>query len=330
MLFNITYFSILSLIVRYLSTYVMEKYALRWKNFQSNVINSFRNVRADADFSDVTLVGDDRAPVPAHKLVLASSSDYFKNILKQKQESNAQLILCLEGVTFGDLNDMLDYIYNGEVQIHEQSIDNFLRVAERFKLEGLMKAVDISDLNTTQNVNEKLHRKENENFVLHTSLDNKPEENLAEKDDSISFGSSNENSESIIESKETITPTPYGKAKHKTGWAKLGEDIEFCSESFESIEALDKTIKTLFVNIKEEDGKPTFYFQCELCSKRSLNIAHMKHHVETHMEGDHFNCKICGEKKKTREAIRAHLDRRHNRDKKLIKKAQFLFEREQI
>ena len=123
----------------------MEKYALRWKNFQSNVINSFRNVRADEDFSDVTLVGDDRAPVSAHKLVLASSSDYFKNILKHKQGSNAQLILCLEGVTFGDLNDMLDYIYNGEVQIHEQSLDNFLRVAERFKLEGLMKAVDISD-----------------------------------------------------------------------------------------------------------------------------------------------------------------------------------------
>ena len=156
----------------------MEKYALRWKNFQSNVINSFRNVRVDEHFSDVTLVGDDRALVPAHKLVLASSSDYFKNILKLKQGSNAQLILCLEGVTFADLNNVLDYIYNGEVQIHEQALDNFLRVAERFKLEGLMKVVD-SDLNTTQN-EVKFHPKEN--FVLHTSLDTKPEENLTEKD----------------------------------------------------------------------------------------------------------------------------------------------------
>ena len=139
-----------------------------------------------------------------------------------------------------------------------------------------------------------------------------------------------ESIESKIESKETIIPTPYGKGKHRKGWAKLGEDIEFCSENFESIEELDETIKTLFVNIKEEDGKPTFYFRCELCPKRSLNIAHMKHHVETHMEGDHFKCKICGEKKKTRESIRSHSDRRHMKDKKMIRKAQFLFEREQI
>ena len=55
----------------------------------------------------------------------------------------------------------------------------------------------------------------------------------------------------------------------------------------------------------------------------------MKHHVETHMEGDNFQCKICGEKKKTRESIRSHSDRRHMKDKKMIRKTQFLFEREQ-
>ena len=33
---------------------------------------------------------------------------------------------------------MLDYMYNGEVKIYQDDIDNFLKVAQRFKLEGLM------------------------------------------------------------------------------------------------------------------------------------------------------------------------------------------------
>ena len=79
----------------------MEKYHLRWKSFVNNVTNTFSNLRTDSDFCDVTLVGDDRALVAAHKLVLSSSSDYFKRILRQKQGINGQLVLCLEGVTFG-------------------------------------------------------------------------------------------------------------------------------------------------------------------------------------------------------------------------------------
>ena len=82
----------------------MEKYHLIWKSFVNNVTNTFSNFRTDNDFCDVTLVGDDRALVAAHKLVLSSSSDYFKRILRQKQGINGQLVLCLEGVTFSEIN----------------------------------------------------------------------------------------------------------------------------------------------------------------------------------------------------------------------------------
>ena len=47
-------------------------------------------------------------------------------------------MLCLEGVTSQELNNVLDYIYNGEIQIYQDNLDRFLDVAQRFKLEGLI------------------------------------------------------------------------------------------------------------------------------------------------------------------------------------------------
>ena len=47
-------------------------------------------------------------------------------------------MICLEGVTDADLNRVLDYIYNGEVQLYQEDLDRFLVIAQRFKLEGMI------------------------------------------------------------------------------------------------------------------------------------------------------------------------------------------------
>ena len=44
----------------------------------------------------------------------------------------------MEGVSSADLNNVLDYIYNGEVEIYQEHLDRFLNLAERFKIEGLL------------------------------------------------------------------------------------------------------------------------------------------------------------------------------------------------
>ena len=47
-------------------------------------------------------------------------------------------MICLEGLNQNDLNNVLDYIYYGEIQIYQHDLDRFLGIAERLKLEGLM------------------------------------------------------------------------------------------------------------------------------------------------------------------------------------------------
>ena len=115
---------------------MLEKYCLKWNDFNSNVSKSFSKLRNENEFFDVALVSDDQKLISAHKVVLSASSEYFKNILKQQKHPNP--LLCLEGISSTELNDILDYIYHGEVNVNQEDLDRFLKIANRLKLEGLM------------------------------------------------------------------------------------------------------------------------------------------------------------------------------------------------
>ena len=60
-----------------------ENFFLKWNDFQANLTKKLSIFKADDDFYDVTLVSDDQKQLSAHKIVLSSCSEYFKNVLKQ-------------------------------------------------------------------------------------------------------------------------------------------------------------------------------------------------------------------------------------------------------
>ena len=112
---------------------------MKWNDFPSNVQKSFQNLRKEEDFFDITLVGDDFKHVTAHKLVLSSSSEYFKMVFSNnKKYFQSHALICLEGLNQSDLNNVLDYVYHGELQIYQHDLDRFLGIAKRLKLEGLI------------------------------------------------------------------------------------------------------------------------------------------------------------------------------------------------
>ena len=113
-----------------------EKFSLKWNDFQSVVSQSFSVLRQEADFYDVTLVSDDHTQISAHKLVLSASSDFFKSVLRKNPHSHP--LLYLSGVDSTSLGFVMDYIYQGEVQIYQNQLDNFMEVAQKLEIEGLL------------------------------------------------------------------------------------------------------------------------------------------------------------------------------------------------
>ena len=113
---------------------------IKWDNFSTNASRSYELLRREEDFFDVTLVSDDGEHWSAHKLVLASSSTFFKNIFKLHSKSHP--LLYLSGVHSSELEKVLDYIYQGEVNVREENVKVFLQIAQKLRLEGLNDALD--------------------------------------------------------------------------------------------------------------------------------------------------------------------------------------------
>ena len=114
-----------------------EKFFLKWNDFHSNISQSFSMLRKEDYLYDVTLTGDDHKHVRAHKLVLSAASEYFSNIFRQNSD-NSNIIICFDGVNVVDIENALNYMYNGEIQIYQDDLDRFLSVAQKLKLKGLL------------------------------------------------------------------------------------------------------------------------------------------------------------------------------------------------
>ena len=114
-----------------------DKFCLRWNSYESNISSSFRELREDSEFFDVTLCCDNGIDiVQAHKVILAACSPFFHDILShQKNQQNP--LFYLKGICLKDLQIAIKFMYQGEVNIARESLNNFLEVAEDLEIKGL-------------------------------------------------------------------------------------------------------------------------------------------------------------------------------------------------
>ena len=103
---------------------IMEKFCLKWNDFQLNASSTFYKLRKDKYFIDVTLVSEEGDHLSAHKAILSTSSDFFQEILTKANHTNP--LLFLSGFNFKVLTAVLDFIYNGKVNLYQEEVDMFL------------------------------------------------------------------------------------------------------------------------------------------------------------------------------------------------------------
>ena len=112
-----------------------EKLCLKWNDFQANYSESLRDLRGDQEFSDVTLACDGDVQIEAHKIILSASSPFFRSILKKNKHPHP--LIFLKGLRNALLVSILDFIYDGEVNISHEDLNEFLAAAEDLKVKGL-------------------------------------------------------------------------------------------------------------------------------------------------------------------------------------------------
>ena len=112
----------------------LEKFCLRWNDFETNVSQAFRELREEKDFFDVTLACEDEQ-LSAHKVILSACSPFFRNILRKNPHQHP--LLYLKGVKHQEMLAVLNFMYMGEVNVAQEDLNSFLAVAEELRVKGL-------------------------------------------------------------------------------------------------------------------------------------------------------------------------------------------------
>ena len=71
----------------------------------------------------------------AHKFVLSTCSDYFKQMFTKNPSKHP--IVFMKDVTSRDLEALLDFMYNGEVNVPQSSLGSLIKTAEGLQIKGL-------------------------------------------------------------------------------------------------------------------------------------------------------------------------------------------------
>ena len=155
-----------------------EKLCLQWNDFQKNITSSFRELREDREFTDVTLACEDGSQIEAHKVVLASSSPFFMELLKKNRHQHP--LLYMRGLRSENLLAMVDFLYHGEANVCQENLDSFLALAEELKLKGLSGKTEREiepEMPTVQNPKAKLKQENSEKSQTQHSQSNFKEAN---------------------------------------------------------------------------------------------------------------------------------------------------------
>nr|XP_031827832.1 protein abrupt isoform X6 [Nomia melanderi] len=111
-----------------------QQYSLRWNDFHSSILSSFRHLRDEEDFVDVTLACDSSS-FTAHKVVLSACSPYFRRLLKANPCQHP--IVILRDVASSDMESLLRFMYHGEVHVGQEQLAAFLKTAQMLQVRGL-------------------------------------------------------------------------------------------------------------------------------------------------------------------------------------------------
>ncbi|ODM99307.1 Longitudinals lacking protein-like [Orchesella cincta] len=111
-----------------------QQFSLRWNNYSQHIVTALEELRVDDELTDVTLSCEGQR-VKAHKLLLSACSVFFKDTFKENPCKHP--IIILKGVSFADLQAVIQFMYNGQVNVTQERLPSFLQTAEILQIKGL-------------------------------------------------------------------------------------------------------------------------------------------------------------------------------------------------
>lgn len=106
---------------------------LNWNNHAS-ILNEFKSFLLTEEMVDVTLSCDGKF-LKAHKVVLSACSPLFRSLLSENPCKHP--IVILQDLRYNELKAVIDFMYNGEINVSEEHLAPLIKAAETLKVKVL-------------------------------------------------------------------------------------------------------------------------------------------------------------------------------------------------
>ncbi|XP_043225955.1 protein bric-a-brac 2-like isoform X4 [Amphibalanus amphitrite] len=111
-----------------------QKFCLKWDHFRTSVTSVFNHLRRDGELVDITLCCEGQR-VKAHRMMLSACSPYFRELLKENPCQHP--VFFLKDTSAEDLRAVIEFVYNGEVNVAQGQLASFIKTAEMLQIRGL-------------------------------------------------------------------------------------------------------------------------------------------------------------------------------------------------
>ena len=257
-----------------------DKVSLKWHDFKNNSTRLLESLRKDTNFTDVTLVTEDGQCVDGHKVLLASSSKFFQNLLKTKQHSHP--LIFMRGVKHSDLDSILDFVYLGEAFVEKVKVNHFLELADELGIKGLSRDFQIGQKETISKMQSDISGEQK-------GITHKFKGEIAYKDQE---GIRNLNNIEI--NFHQIDEEP-------------ADDESYISVILDD---LDKRVKSL-IRPGQSTNKGKKTKTCKECGKEGAHQT-IKDHIESkHIKGTSLPCIMCSKTFGSRATLKQHIYNAH-------------------
>merc|ERR1711936_1076410 len=259
------------------------------------------SLREEKDFFDVTLACEDEEQVSAHKVILSACSPFFRNILKKNPHQHP--LLYLKGVKYRELQNILTFIYLGEVSVSQDELNTFLSIAEELHVKGLTQGAGESA--KSQNQTRNIPVKRSGAGQIPWGEPSKRAKHMLEEDEI----------EEVMRVKSEPKETMLMPQHHTDTTPEILEDLQdYDYEGYddgtnitESTNAFDTTMdkECLDSQIEQHMTKTGADWHCLTCGWQTSNRSRLWEHVEaTHVHTTGYSCQICDKFCATKNALK--------------------------
>ena len=259
-----------------------EKFCLNWNDFQENVTTSIKDFRGD--FCDITLVSEGHKKIEAHRVILAASSNFFRDIFRQNPHPNPMLFM--RGIQDDQLSAVVDFMYHGQTNVAQDDLAGFLQLAAELQLKGLSGAeLDPDVYKDSKNV--KTRKKINPIDITKLELDKEQNPD-----------------HSIIEAKNQMVVEDV---------INIGENGHLVAYDDVTKARISTTDEHLVETIKSMLEKANGIWFCTQCGQTNRHQSNLKKHIEAkHIDGVSHSCDKCGKQFRSKSDLYNHNSRHHH------------------